>query len=52
MFSGSWFVKQNYVYDTQPHIQPTLDPQPEQTETENDRVVRRVVYEEAKVPKK
>lgn len=53
LFSGSFgiFHKYNHVMYEQPHIQPTMDPVTEPAGP-NDKVVRRVVYEETKVPKK
>ena len=49
-FAGSFFLNQKTVY-YEPQIQPTLDPVEEPTDKKSD-VVRRVVYEEAKVSKK
>ena len=51
IFSGSWFLsKERFQYE---QIQPTLDPiVPDEPEDKKSDVVRRVVYEEAKVSKK
>lgn len=51
IFSGSWFLsRERFQYE---QIQPTLDPiVPEEPEDKKSDVVRRVVYEEAKVSKK
>jgi hypothetical protein len=51
IFSGSWFLsRERFHYDP---IQPTLDPiVPEEPQDKKSDVVRRVVYEEAKVSKK
>lgn len=52
MFAGSWFLqKDKWQYDQTTHVAPSLDPLPE-TDSDDSKVVRRVVYEEAKVPKK
>lgn len=52
MFAGSWFLqKDKWQYDQTTHVAPSLDPLPE-TDADDSKVVRRVVYEEAKVPKK
>lgn len=53
MFTGSWFMKLgNYHY--QPHPEDQLPPVQEEPvlDDKNSKVVRRVVYEETKVPKK
>ena len=51
IFSGSWFLsRERFQYE---QIQPTLDPiVPDEPEDKKSDVVRRVVYEEAKVSKK
>ena len=49
MFAGSWFVSKVSYPDEPQRVHPTMDPEPE---LDSDKVVRRVVYEEAKVPKK
>jgi len=48
-FSGSLFASHKTIYAYEPHVQPTMDPAPEPADT---KVVRRMVYEETKVPKK
>ena len=52
VFGGSWFGRNRYYYPPE-HIQPTLDPIPPVNDNHPDsgEVVRRVVYEEAKIPK-
>lgn len=52
LFSGSFgvFHRYNHVMYEQAHIQPTMDPLPE-APGPDDKVVRRVVYEETKVKK-
>lgn len=53
LFSGSWFMyRDRYVYEHEhsaAQVAPTLDEQPATGKAD---VVRRVVYEETKVPKK
>ena len=48
-FAGSLFVSQRTNYAYEPQVQPTLDPAPDPADT---KVMRRMVYEETKVPKK
>jgi hypothetical protein len=50
-FAGSLFVNQRTPVYYEPQVQPTVDPAPE-PESTNTKVVRRMVYEETKVPKK
>ena len=50
-FAGSLFVNQRTPVYYEPQVQPTMDPEPE-PESANTKVVRRMVYEETKVPKK
>lgn len=53
LFSGSFgiFHRYNHVMYEQPHIQPTMEPIPAEAPGPDDKVVRRVVYEETKVKK-
>ena len=46
-FAGSLFINQRTTYAYETQVQPTLDPEPD-----NTKVMRRMVYEETKVPKK
>lgn len=48
-FSSSFLAGQKTIYAYEPQIQPTMEPEPEPA---NTKVVRRMVYEETKVPKK
>jgi hypothetical protein len=49
LFAGSWVMNRpNYVYEPE-RVQPSLDPEPDPA---NTKVMRRMVYEETKVPKK
>ena len=48
-FAGSFFMSQKTIYAYEPQMQPTTDADPDPA---NTKVVRRMVYEETKVPKK
>ena len=48
-FAGSLFMSQKTTYAYDPHVPPAMDPEYEPADT---KVVRRMVYEETKVPKK
>jgi hypothetical protein len=49
LFAGSILANQRIPVYYEPQIQPTMDPEPDPA---NTKVMRRMVYEETKVPKK
>ena len=51
LFSGSWFLAKSPVFEEPARVPPSLEPVPDD-HVDDGKVVRRVVYEEAKVPKK